>query len=378
MQMKHFFKSGPLSSFSQSSIPGPIPRSAGLQEEALSPQSSVLDDLVEKARAISGSCEKVRVSALVGDGSERRFFRIFCGTRSLIGLISPRRVMKGSIDENDSYLQIGNHLHSKNLPVPRILYADAGEGKFLLEDAGDLHLQEFVHNRRKNLESIYSHVIAMLGSLHRKAPNGFDPGFCFDSALYDPSFVYERELEYFRKSFVNDCLGFEIAPDELRPDFEALAEAAGVNETPFVFHRDFQSRNIMVHRAGLRLLDFQGMRFGPPAYDLASLLIDPYVGLHGGLQDKLARMYWSSAGKLLGVTKGDFIRKFEAVRLARNLQILGAFGFLGVTKAKKQFLRYIPFAIEQLSRHLSKIGPWRFPRLYKLVWTVRAHLAEIW
>jgi N-acetylmuramate 1-kinase len=331
-----------------------------------------LGDLVKKARAILGAVEKPRVVPLFGDGSDRKFFRIFCGSFSLVGLISPR-VKKDSTDENDSYLLIGNHLHSKGLPVPRILYADVGEGRFLLEDAGDLHLQNFAHFRRTDLKSIYSHVITMLGALHRKAPKGFDPGFCFDKALYDPSFVYERELEYFRESFVNGCLGFEIDADELRPDFEALAEAAGVHRSSLVFHRDFQSRNIMICRARLWLIDFQGMRFGPPAYDLASLLIDPYVRVPEGLQAGLVSMYWSSAGKYLGVSKGDFIRKFEAVRLARNLQMLGAFGFLGVTRNKRQFLCYIPFAFEQLARHLRKFARRQFPRLDKLVSAIRRH-----
>jgi hypothetical protein len=84
-------------------------------------------------------------------------------------------------------------------------------------------------------------------------------------------------------------------------------------------------------------------------------------------------MYWSSAGKYLGGSKGDFIRKFEAVRLARNLQMLGAFGFLGVTKNRKQFLYYIPFAFEQLTRHLPKFGRMQFPRLDKLVSVIRRH-----
>ena len=325
-----------------------------------------LDTLVEKAWAISGANRECRVVPLLGDGSDRRFFRIFCGSSSLIGLISPR-VKKDSTDENDSYLLIGNHLHSKRLPVPRILYADAREGRFLLEDAGDLYLQSFARSRRKNLESIYRHVIAMLGALHRKAPRGFEPGFCFDESLYDPAFVYERELDYFRKSFLNGCLGLEIGPDELRSDFERLAEEAGVWKSSFVFHRDFQSRNIMVCRAKLWLLDFQGMRFGPPAYDLASLLIDPYVGIPEGLQDKLVSIYWSSTGKFQGVSKGDFIRKFKAVKLSRNLQMLGAFGFLGVTRGKRQFLDYIPSAFEQLARHLRKDRRMQFPRLEKLV-----------
>lgn len=326
--------------------------------------------MVEKARQISGGFERARVTPLFGDGSDRRFFRIFCGQSSLIGLISAR-TRKDSTDENDSYLLIGRHLFSKRLPVPQILYADAGEGRFLLEDAGDMHLQTFVRSRGSRLEPIYTHVTAMLGALHRKAPEGFEPEFCFDSPLYDPSFVYERELDYFRKYFVNGFLGLEIDPDELRPDFEVLAEAAGEVKSSLVFHRDFQSRNIMVRRAGLWLLDFQGMRFGPPAYDLASLLIDPYVRVPEWLQDKLVSKYWSSTGKFLSGSRGRFIRKFAAVKLARNLQILGAFGFLGVVKGKRQFLSYIPFAFEQLDRHFRKNRATGLGRLEKLVSAIR-------
>ena len=101
-----------------------------------------LDDLLEKAASLLGACDNARVTPLCGDGSDRKFFRIFCGSGSLIGLISPRRVKAPLTDENDSYLLIGNHLRSRGLPAPRILYADTGEGRFLLEDAGDLHCRD--------------------------------------------------------------------------------------------------------------------------------------------------------------------------------------------------------------------------------------------
>ncbi len=326
-----------------------------------------LDELLEIASQLPGGSGNGGAEPLCGDGSDRKFFRIFCGGRSLIGLLSPRRVKAPSVDENDSYFLIGNHLCARGLPAPRILYANTEAGRFLLEDAGDMHLQRFVLSRRNRLESIYTHVIRLLGELHRKAPDGFEPGFCFDSVLYEPSFVFERELEYFRKSFVNGCMGFETTADQLRPDFEAIAEGAGETRRTLVFHRDFQSRNIMVHRAGLRLIDFQGMRFGPPAYDLASLLIDPYVRLPNRLQERFLELYWSLAGRRAGASKAEFLQKYEAVRFARNLQILGAFGFLGITRGKTQFLEYIPFAFEQLALHLFRTGRGRFPRLAKLV-----------
>ena len=84
--------------------------------------------------------DQVELSALAGDGSERRFFRVRQGTTHAVALISPRQKHHG-IDENDSYFLIGNHLFRRNVPVPRIHWADLARGYFLLEDLGDFHLQ---------------------------------------------------------------------------------------------------------------------------------------------------------------------------------------------------------------------------------------------
>lgn len=326
-----------------------------------------LEALLEWAGEAAGTPRGNAAAApLPGDGSERRFFRIRSGAFSFVGLISPRTA-GGPIDENDSYLAIGRHLFSRGIPVPRILFADAERGHFLLEDAGDLHLQTYVRRGGKDLEKVYRRVLLLLATLHKRTPEGFSAAFCFDTPLYDPAFVYERELEYFRKSFLAGYLGVRTVPDGLRSDFEALAEAAGVRQSRFVFHRDFQSRNIMVCQNRLRLLDFQGMRFGPPAYDLASLLVDPYVMLPRGLQARLAGVYWSAACKFLGCSRGDFWKSYVAVRLARNLQILGAFAFLGLVKEKRGFLRHIPWAWRQLREWLAEECGGRYPKLERLV-----------
>jgi N-acetylmuramate 1-kinase len=313
-----------------------------------------------------------QVFPLTGDGSDRRFFRMHQGDRRFVALLSERK-NTGGLDENDSYFLIGQHLLRHGLPVPHIYWADPHHGHFLLEDLGDNHLQKAVRrmHRQDRLDHIYQCAVRLLARLHRLAPVGFSAGFCFDTPVYDPAFVLNRELEYFRQAFLVNHLGLEIGPEDLRYDFEDLASLAGTQEQHLVIHRDFQSRNLMIKDGTLRIIDFQGMRFGPPAYDLASLLLDPYVMLSSALQETLVDFYWSAAQRTLSVTRRNFSRHYWAVRLCRNLQVLGAYGYLGRVKGKTGFLHYIPGAWKQL-RDLFK-GPCkgRYPCLER--WVTRIH-----
>lgn len=308
----------------------------------------------------------MQVSALLGDGSERRFFRVRDGTSHLIALISPRKRHEG-IDENDSYFFIGKHLYRRNVPVPRIHWADLARGYFLLEDLGDFHLQTHVNRPRIDLFAVYRGVMGLLVDMQRRAREGFEGGFCFDTVAYDSFFVYQRELEYFRERFLNGCLGLEIGPDDLRHDFENIAEAAGVTTFSHVIHRDFQSRNIMIQGRRLRLIDFQGMRFGPPAYDLASLLIDPYVRISPEMEGKALALYWSKAHHYQDASFGDFLQSYGVLRLCRNMQVLGAYSYLGLVKGKSQFLQYLPRAWKQLYFWLHNHCGASYPALQRLV-----------
>jgi N-acetylmuramate 1-kinase len=305
---------------------------------------------------------------LAGDGSDRRFFRVRQGSRHFVVLVAPRKNASG-LDENDSYWLIGNHLRACGVPVPEILWADKEAGHFVLQDVGDWHLQRFVEGcrSREQVRRAYRRALKVLVQLLRRAPHGFSSSFCFDTSIYDAAFVYQRELEYFRSAFLVGFLGLDIDADELRADFQKLAATAATTRPGLVMHRDFQSRNLMVHQGRLWVIDFQGMRFGPPTYDLAALIVDPYVTLPKGLQDELVDLYWSAAGRVLGGNYRTFRDHFQAVRLCRNLQALGAYSFLGKVKGKTGFFQYIPGAWRQL-RELLK-GPLinEFPNLAELV-----------
>ena len=284
------------------------------------------------------------------------------GAIRFVALTSTRK-SSGRIDENDSYFKIGVHLASRGIPVPEIIYAEPEDGFFLLEDLGDRHLQAHVLSSRNRIHDLYRGVLRLMLEMHERGREGFTADYCFDTVQYDPGFVYDRELEYFRRAFLVSLLGLDVGPEDLRRDFENLAESGGRNDSSFVMHRDFQSRNIMVRHGRLRLIDFQGMRFGPPVYDLASLLMDPYVEIPLRVRDGLRDLYWSGARRLLGGTYGRFRRDCDILSLCRNLQILAAYAYLGGVKGRVQFLRYVPAAWISLRGLLRGPLKGKFPQL---------------
>jgi aminoglycoside/choline kinase family phosphotransferase len=132
-------------------------------------------------------------------------------------------------------------------------------------------------------------------------------------------------------------------------------------------HRDFQSRNILVDRDKYYIIDFQAARLGPLQYDLASLLIDPYVRLASSTQEKLLMYYVERLSDSVPVNEAEFIYSYKYCAISRNLQILGAFGFLSKVKGKKDFEAYIPAAINSLKRNLDMIEPQVCPQLRSIV-----------
>ena len=117
-----------------------------------------------------------------------------------------------------------------------------------------------------------------------------------------------------------------------------------------LLHRDLQSSNILLHDGKPFLIDFQGMRFGAPAYDLASLLCDPYARLPQPLRTNLLARYAADA------PHGEAaVATFWAAAVERLVQALGAYGRLGAMRDTRRFLRYIPPAVAELRAAAAKV-----------------------
>jgi aminoglycoside/choline kinase family phosphotransferase len=120
-------------------------------------------------------------------------------------------------------------------------------------------------------------------------------------------------------------------------------------------HRDFQSQNIIIRNSQACLIDFQGMRPGLAEYDLASLLYDPYVDLDEDERGELIAYYREIQRSHGIVVNGDFDMKLRFCAMQRLMQALGAYGFLGLAKGHKTFLRHVPKALQSLRSIVAQI-----------------------
>ena len=278
-----------------------------------------------------------KIVPLKGDGSDRSFFRIYLENGSLV-LVHNSPNNPARKWENLAFLVHSSNLRRYGIPVPQVIAEDLHRGLFLIEDLGDNHLQDVVKKvpQQASLRTWIS-AVELMALFHSRGSLAFDETVCPDGSCYDPVFVIEKELEYFRTAFLKSFLGLNITWDYLKDDFCFLAEKAGTWNCDSVIHRDFQSRNIMIHNGTFRLIDYQSMRYGPPEYDLASFVIDPYVSVPDSWKKRAINYY-------TGMRKDFNPVRLEYLMLTRNLQILGAFAFLGIVKGKKYFLNFIPRA----------------------------------
>jgi aminoglycoside/choline kinase family phosphotransferase len=318
----------------------------------------------------SGLVEKdFLCESIPGDGSKRVFWRISL-PRSGVSFVAMENTPADDFSkrENVAYRMIGEHLFRKGIPVPRIYRTDVDHGWFIMEDMGKTSLQEACLGQGDKTH-LYERVVGILLRLQIHGAEGLDPAWTCQTEKYDRLVMRRYESDYFRDSFLVNYLGLKKAWPELERPFSHLAETCAKAETSFFLHRDFQSRNIMVSGSRIGILDWQGGRLGPLAYDLASLLIDPYADLSPHERDHIHSAYVHLLKKHLPGCEGSFQRYFPYIAIQRNLQILGAFSFLSKVRGKTYFEAYIPRALDSLVHLIRDLGD---PRLSLLLEVVRS------
>jgi hypothetical protein len=235
-----------------------------------------------------------------------------------------------------------------------------------MEDMGNTRLQDLVASGSDPLPT-YEKVLERLFRLQIEGARDFDTKWCCQTEKYDHVVMRKYEADYFREAFLYHYLGLKREWPELEPPFVHLAQTASRADNNLFLHRDFQSRNIMVSKEKIGIIDWQGGRLGPLGYDLASLLIDPYAGLSSGQRHQIYHGYLDLVKAHNNEWVGPFERSFPYLAIQRNLQILGAFSYLATMMHKKHFEAYIPAALKTLHELLYQLNDGQLSPLSRLV-----------
>lgn len=303
--------------------------------------------------------QQVAITPILRGGSTRSFYRVRLNPDGAgVIFIHYRHDQR----ENSYYAAQTAFMQRIGVRVPQLLHHDADRGYILMEDLGE---RDLWHYRRENWEkrrAYYLKTLVMILRLHNTGPQdplvaGVPLMEAFDLELY------RWERNYFLENFVRAVCGIALEDSTAAALENELARLAVRLREPAtgLVHRDLQSQNIMIMHDAPVLIDYQGMRYGNPCYDLGSLLYDPYVTFTEAERQALLQYYYEGLSPAPYPPK-SFQEIFQLASAQRLMQALGAYGFLGLRGGRSQFLTHIPaglanlIEVTQLTPHLPRLG----------------------
>lgn len=298
---------------------------------------------LDAAAVAAGWKREDTAAVLLGErGSDRAFWRLVCGARRAMAVVhdDSRRA------ENAKYVSHARLLSSAGLRVPEVLADVPSSGVSVFEDLGDDSLEKRFAGRDRDaaFEESYAAAARWLAAFHVKGTEAADTAVGSLEEPFGPA-LYEWERNLFEDCYVKRRLGLdEGVPEEVRAELRHAAETLAKSPQSLV-HRDFQSSNIIFPegRKEPAVIDFQGMRKGPAAYDLASLAYDPYVKLTKAERNRIAALYADAAGGALA----GAVSALPQAGVQRLVQALGAYGRLAEA-GQRAFTAHILPALDLL------------------------------
>jgi len=308
----------------------------------------------------------VRVLPLSGDASTRRYYRLVDGGRSHVLALYPEPFAP----EELTYLSVHGLLEGYGLPVPATVDVDGSRGVVLQEDLGDRTLQEVLGAEPQRQDELYREAVDQVAQLQVKAAQGPQKADCFRIAFDIEKLSWE--LHYFLKHFLEGHRGANLTVEDRSTLSEAFHQLSHeIASWPRVLcHRDYHSRNLMLHAERLYWIDFQDARMGPATYDIASLLRDAYVDVPEELREELKERFRQEAAP--DEPREVFRRRFDLMCVQRNLKALGTFGYMATVRSNPVYLPYIPRNLAHARHNLS-----RYPELERLWRTLARHVPEL-
>ncbi len=294
-----------------------------------------------------------RINPLKGDGSERRIYRLQNANRSVIGVVGDHRA------ENEAFIYFSNHFRSCHLPVPEIYATDLDNGIYLEQDLGYETLFEWMMPLRQNggfperVIEMYRRSLFWLPYFQIRASQQIDYSYCYQHARFGQESM-NWDLQYFQHRFLALFYKHSMDREALQQDFRVLVSHLLEADDQYFLYRDFQSRNIMVWNEQPYFIDYQSGRQGALQYDVASLLFDAKANIPQEVREELLAYYLDQVQQHKTIDRERFLHYFYGFVMIRIMQAFGAYGYLAGVRGKKNFLKSVPFALNNLKIILKK------------------------
>jgi aminoglycoside/choline kinase family phosphotransferase len=306
--------------------------------------------------------DRPRIVPLTGDASDRRYFRIIGadGASTVLALHAAPIAF-----DTLPFVNVAELLRRIPLPVPAVLGHSNELGVLALEDLGDVTLQAHL-GAASDAEhaALYRQAVGLIEQLQRRGAE-----LASDRYLpYGVAFDVEKltwELDFFVRHFLEGYRGTTLGTagrGALAGEWRTIVEELAA-EPRVLCHRDYHSRNLMLHRGRLYIIDFQDARMGPDTYDLASLLRDSYADIGEAELEDLIAYFLALGGRTSELER--FRPRFDLMALQRNLKALGTFGYQTTARRNPVYIQYIPRTLRYVRTNLERHP--RFARLRELL-----------
>jgi aminoglycoside/choline kinase family phosphotransferase len=304
------------------------------------------------------------VTALPGDASTRRYFRIAHGSRKAMLMDQPQQaetpaapahatpgerqalgynaVARLAAADTARFVAASQFLRARGLSAPDIYAADPAEGFVLIEDLGD-GLYADVLPDGGDAHELYGAAIDALAQLHREPAPALLPPDKPLHAFDETALIAETDL--MTQWFLPLALGRAAVPDEIAEHRARWRDvlAPVLTAEPVFVHRDYHAQNLiwLPERHGLArvgVIDFQDAVAGTKSYDLVSLIEDARRDVAPDLAEAMTARYIAAAG----VEPARHRAEMAVMAAQRNAKIAGIFARLHKRDGKPRYLDYLP------------------------------------
>ena len=293
---------------------------------------------------------------LKGDASDRNYYRATYLLKTSPNRLRSIVIMQlARLEPEPDFNCVQKFLKKMDIPVPDILHFDAERGLLFLMDCGDTHLADKIEAEPKNIVYWYQKAIEIIVAFHTRATENLTSDCPAKNLFFDEEkLMWEMDfmLEHYVQGILKNALSFD-EKNKTREAFGTLCKALSDQNRVFT-HRDYHSRNIMIHNDKLRVIDFQDARMGPCQYDLVSLLKDSYIVIEESVRKELLEYYIECMQRYGREIKRDsFYKIFDWMSVQRNLKAIGTFAYQSKILGNDRYLQYIEPTLEYIKKTLE-------------------------